>query len=178
MPTARVRELGDFLIHLKKSLRIIVIRVKDDGSLEGLPEELADFANVFASPAEADAPLVLGATYAINLKPSKKLPFRPLYNLSVKELKALREYLKIALKNSWIRRSTSEAGAPIILVLKKDSSLRLCVDYRSLNEITIKNRYPLPLISETLDRLGRAACFSKLDLKDAYYRISIQRGDE
>lgn len=61
---------------------------------------------------------------------------------------------------------------------KKDGSLRLCVDYRGLNAITSKNRHPLPLISETLDRLGRAACFSVLDLKDAYHRIPIKRGDE
>jgi len=178
VPAARVREPGDFLKDLKKSSRIMVIRVRDDGSLEGLPKELADFADVFASAAEADAPPVAGAAHAIDLEPGKKPPFRPLYNLSVKELEALREYLEMALKNGWIRRSTSEAGAPIILVPKKDGSLRLCVDYRGLNEITIKNRHPLPLISETLDRLGRAACFSKLDLKDAYHRIGIQRGDE
>ena len=56
--------------------------------------------------------------------------------------------------------------------------MRLCVDYRGLNEITIKNRYPLPLISETMDRLGRAKIFTQLDLRDAYHRIRIRIGDE
>jgi hypothetical protein len=65
-----------------------------------------------------------------------------------------------------------------LFVPKKDGSLRLYVDYRGLNAITKKNRYPLPLISETLDRLGRATVFSALDLKDTYYRIPIKQGDK
>jgi hypothetical protein len=64
-----------------------------------------------------------------------------------------------------------------LFVLKKDGSLRLYVDYRGLNAITKKNYHPLPLISETLNRLGRATVFSALDLKDTYYRILIKRGD-
>ena len=90
----------------------------------------------------------------------------------------LKDYLETAEANGWIRHSASEAGAPILFVPKKDGSLRLYVDYQGLNEVTIKNRHPLPLISETLDRLGRATIFSKLDLKDAYHRIPIKRGDE
>ena len=65
-----------------------------------------------------------------------------------------------------------------MFVPKKDSGLRLCVDYRGLNQITIKDRTPLPLISKTLDRLGRAKVFTKLDLKDAYHRLRIRKGDE
>ena len=61
---------------------------------------------------------------------------------------------------------------------KKDGGLRLCVNYRGLNAVTIKNRHLLPLITETLDRLCGAKRFSKLDLKDAYHRIRIKRGDE
>ena len=98
--------------------------------------------------------------------------------MSVAELAVLREYLDAALKNSWIRRSTSEAGAPILFVLKKDGTLRLYIDYRRLNAITKKNRYPLLLISKTLDRLGQSVYFSKLDLKDTYYYIPIKGGDE
>ena len=105
-------------------------------------------------------------------------PYGPLYNLSVKELKSLREYLDDALAKGWIRASTSPAGAPILFVPKKDGGLRLCVDYRGLNKITKKNRYPLPLISETLDRMVGAAVFTKLDLKDAYHRLRIKEGDE
>jgi hypothetical protein len=90
----------------------------------------------------------------------------------------LREYLDAALKKGWIRASKSPSAVPILFVLKKDGSDRLCVDYRGLNKVTIKNRYPLPLISELLDRLGHAKVFSKLDLYDAYYRLRIKEGDE
>jgi hypothetical protein len=120
----------------------------------------------------------IGVAYAIDLDPREKPLFRPLYNLSVKELAALYKYLNQALKNGWIKRSISEAGAPILFVLKKDSSLCLYVDYRGLNAITKKNRHLLPLISEMLNRLGRATVFLALDLKDTYYRIPIKQGDE
>jgi hypothetical protein len=80
-------------------------------------------------------------------------PFRPLYYLLGIEIEELREYIRAALEHRWIEYSVSEAGAPILFVLKKNSKLRLCVNYRGLNSITVKNRHPLPLISETLDRL-------------------------
>jgi hypothetical protein len=69
-------------------------------------------------------------------------------------------------------------GAPILFVPKKDRGLRLCVDYRGLNKVTIKNQYPLPLINKTLDRLIGARIFTKLNLKDAYHRIRIREGHE
>jgi len=98
--------------------------------------------------------------------------------LAEKESDVLREYLEDKSRRGWIRRSSSPAGAPVLFVPKKDGTLRLCVDYRGLNKITIKNRTPLPLIGETLDRLSRAKRFTKLDLKDAYTRIRIRPGDE
>jgi hypothetical protein len=107
-----------------------------------------------------------------------KPPFGPLYNLSVKELKVLRTYLDAALAKEWIRRSISPTGAPVLFTPKKDGTLRLYIDYRGLNKITIKDRCPLPLISKTLDRLVGAAYYTKLDLKDTYYRIRIKAGDE
>jgi Reverse transcriptase (RNA-dependent DNA polymerase) len=105
-------------------------------------------------------------------------PYGPLYNLSGPELAALREYLDEHLKKGWISPSKSPAGAPIIFVPKKDGSLRLCVDYRGLNKVTRKNRYPLPLISEIINRVAGAAIFTKLDLRDAFNRIRIKEGHE
>ena len=90
----------------------------------------------------------------------------------------LRRYLQENLNKGFIRPSKSPAGAPILFVPKKDGSLRLYVDYRGLNKITVKNRYPLPLMGEILDRVNGATVFSKIDLKDAYYRIRIRPGDE
>jgi Reverse transcriptase (RNA-dependent DNA polymerase) len=72
----------------------------------------------------------------------------------------------------------SPAGAPILFVPKPDGSLRLCVDYRALNKVTVKNRHPLPLISETIDRMQGAKIYTKLDLRDVYHRIRIKPGDE
>jgi hypothetical protein len=95
-----------------------------------------------------------------------------------KELQALCEYLRKELAAGKIRESKSPAGAPIIFVPKPDGSLRLCVDYRGLNRVTVKDRTPLPLMAELRERLGRAKIFTKLDLKNGYNLIRIAEGDE
>jgi len=77
-----------------------------------------------------------------------------------------------------IRRCSSPIGAPILFVLKPDGTLRLCVDYRGLNKITIKTKYPLPLMSELRSRLGKSTIFTKLDLKNGYYLIRMAEGEE
>ena len=118
-----------------------------------------------------------GKTHEIEIGEAEP-PHGPIYALSAVELKALREYLDSSLKKGWIRHSISPAGAPILFVPKKDGGLRLCVDYRGLNKITVKNRHPLPLIGEMLDRLQGAKLFTKLDLRNAYHRIRIKPGDE
>ena len=94
------------------------------------------------------------------------------------EVETLKTYIETHLKTGFIRPSKSPAGAPILFDKKPDGSLRLCVDYRGLNNLTIKNRYPLPLIGESLDRLGRAKRFTQLDLTSAYHRMRIREGDE
>jgi hypothetical protein len=115
---------------------------------------------------------------AINLTPRSVPPHQPLYNLSQTELELLRKYLEEYVARGWIRRSKSLAGAPILFAKKKDGSMRLCVDYRGLNKVTIKNRHPLPLIMESLDRLSQAKYFTKLDVREAYHRVRIREGDE
>lgn len=116
--------------------------------------------------------------FSIELEEGKQPPFGPLYSLSELELKALSEWLEENLSKGFIRASRSPAGAPILFVKKKDGSLRLCVDYRALNNITIKNRYPLPLIPEALDRLRKAKIYTKLDLRGAYNLVRVKKGDE
>jgi len=115
---------------------------------------------------------------AIELQPGKEPPYGPIYPLSQTELAALREFLEENIAKGFIRESKSPAGAPILFAPKKDGGLRLCVDYRGLNAITVKNRYPLPLITEIMDRVTGAQYFSKIDLKDAYYRLRVKAGDE
>jgi hypothetical protein len=91
---------------------------------------------------------------------------------------ALKDYIDPNEKYSWIRTSISPAGAPIHFVKKKDGSLRLCVDYQRLNDITIKDRMPLLLIGESLDLLANATIYTKLDIKDAYHNLRIAKGEE
>jgi hypothetical protein len=98
--------------------------------------------------------------------------------LSLRELVALKEFLKKNLAKGFIREFKSPAGALILFVLKKDGSLRLYVNYQSLNAITVKNRYLLPFIFEIMNRVQGACYFSKIDLKNAYYRLRIKVGDK
>jgi RNase H-like domain found in reverse transcriptase/Reverse transcriptase (RNA-dependent DNA polymerase)/Integrase zinc binding domain/Chromo (CHRromatin Organisation MOdifier) domain/Integrase core domain len=141
-----------------------------------IPKELQGYKDVFSATEAGRLPENKATDHAIET--TQDPPFGPLYNLSASELAVLRQYIEDALRKGWIRRSTSPAGAPILFVPKKDGTLRLCVDYRGLNKVTVKNRHALPLISETLDRLSGAKVFTKLDLKDAYHRIRIREGDE
>jgi len=94
------------------------------------------------------------------------------------ELKVLKQYLEEKLKNGSIRPSTSPFGSPVLFVKKPDGSLRLCADYRALNRMTVKNRYPLPLISEIMDRIKGAKHFTRLDVRDAFNRIRVAEGEE
>ena len=151
---------------------------EDESKPPELPEDYLYLKEMFDNELAGMLPEQGYGDHAIDLVENKEPPYMPLYNLSQVELAELRRYLDDALAKGWIKPSVSPAGAPILFVPKKDGGLRLCVDYRGLNAITIKNRHPLPLITETLDRLCGAKRFTKLDLKDAYHRIRIKRGDE
>lgn len=155
---------------------------EDDGETpadrQGIPTELQEYQDVFEAESAGTIPRAKETDHSIDIKEGETVPFGPIYPLSRAELAILREYLEENLKNGRIRHSKSPAGAPILFVPKKDGTLRLCVDYRGLNKITEKNRYPLPLITEILDRISGCTFFSKIDVKDAYYRIRIKEGDE
>ena len=144
-----------------------------------LPDRYQDLSYVFSKDeAEKLPPHRPGLDHDFTLKPGTKPPFGPIYNLSEEELKALREYIDKMLELGFIRVSKSPAGSPMLWVRKKDGTLRPCVDYRGLNAITIPNRYPIPLISEILNRLSTAIVFTKLDLRGAYNLIRIKEGME
>ena len=116
--------------------------------------------------------------HAIDLEDGKQPPYGPIYSLGPVELETLKTYIKTHLKTGFIRPSKSPASAPILFDKKPDGSLRLCVNYQGLNNLTIKNRYPLPLIEESLDRLGQAKRFTQLDLTSASHQMRIKEGDE
>ena len=144
-----------------------------------VPAEYSDFADVFSKESVEILPEDTGINeHAIKLEDEKQPPYGPIYSLGPVELKTLKTYIKTNLANSFIWPSKSLAGTPILFVCKPDGSLRLCVNYRGLNNLTIKNRYPLPLIGESLDWLKRAKQFTQLDLTSAYHWMRIKEGDK
>lgn len=115
---------------------------------------------------------------AINLLPGAPLPACRLYNLSGPERESMQKYIEESLASGIIRPSTSPAGAGFFFVSKKDKTLRPCIDYQGLNRITVKNKYPLPLIDSVYEQLQEATIFTKLNLRNAYHLMTIREGDE
>ena len=101
----------------------------------------------------------------------------PPYRMAPAELKELKEQLQDLLDKGLVRPSTSPWGALVLFVKKKDGSLRLCIYYRQLNKVTIRNKYSLPRIDDLFDQLQGASCFSKIDLRSGYYQLRIRRED-
>jgi len=99
------------------------------------------------------------------------------YWMTPAELAELKKQIEDLLEKKFIWPSASPWGAPVLLVKKKDGSSRLCVDYRQLNKLTIKNKYPLPRIDDLLDQLRRAIVFSKIDLRSGYHQILVKPED-
>ncbi len=143
-----------------------------------LPKELHDYQHVF-DPKEADRlPPHRRYDHDIRLLPGKDLPFGPLYSMSRDELQTLRKWLDENLAKGWIRPSSSPTASPILFVKKADGSLRLCMDFRALNNVSIKDRYPLPLVKETLNNLKGMKWFTKIDIISAFNNIRIKEGQE
>jgi hypothetical protein len=143
-----------------------------------LPEKYKDFVDVFEKNNANQLPAHRPYDCPIDLEEGHSPPFGPIYGLSEPELQALRDYLTENLAKGFVQHSKSLADSPILFVKKKDGSLRLCVDYRGLNKINKKNRYPLPLILGLLDRLRTGKIFTKLDLRGAYNLLRIRPNDE
>ena len=115
--------------------------------------------------------------FEINLMPGVVTNSKPPYRMAPIELRELKVQLQELLDKKLIRPSVSPWGAPILFVKKKDGSMRLCVDYRELNKITIKNKYPLPRIDDLFDQLNGAKVFSKIDLRSGYHQLRIKMED-
>ena len=121
-----------------------------------VPTEYHEFLPMFLAQTHRALPPRRPYDRAIPLKENTTPPFGPLYGLLRNELETVREWIHDNLNKGFIRASSSPAASPILFVKKPDGSLRLCVDYRGLNYITVKDRYPLPLIQETMIRLEKA----------------------
>ena len=101
----------------------------------------------------------------------------PAYRMAPAEMTELRNQLDDLLSKGFIRSSTSPWGAPVLFAKKADGTFRLCVDCRKLNQLTVKNKYPLPRIDELFDQLGGSRFFSKIDLRSGYHQLKIREED-
>ncbi|KAL0556280.1 hypothetical protein IC582_004792 [Cucumis melo] len=115
--------------------------------------------------------------FAIELEPGTVPISRAPYRMAPAELKELKIQLQELLDKGFIRPSVSPWGAPVLFVKKKDGSMRLCIDYREWNKVTVKNRYPLPRIDDLFDQLQGATVFSKIDLRSGYHQLRIKDED-
>jgi len=132
---------------------------------EVFPEEIPDVPP--EREVEFPIDLVLGT------KPVSMTPYR----MSASELAELKKQLEDLFDKKFVRPSVSPWGAPVLLVKKKDGNMRLCIDYRQLNKVTIKNRYPLSRIDDLMDQLVGARVFSKIDLRSGYHQIKVKDED-
>jgi hypothetical protein len=138
---------------------------------------LTEFHDVFPEELPSELPPKRDLDHRIELEPGSWPPWRPIYRMSPLELDTMRKELDKLLKNGSIEPSKSPYGAPVIFVKKKSGELRMCIDYRALNKITIKNQFPIPLIDDLVDRLHNAKVFTKIDLRSGYNQVCIHEDD-
>ncbi|KAD2805171.1 hypothetical protein E3N88_38548 [Mikania micrantha] len=143
--------------------------------LEDVPI-VRDFPDVFPDdlpgiPSDRDV------EFRIDLIPGAKPIAKAPYRLAPSELQELMTQLQDLLDKGFIRPSISPWGAPVLFVKKKDGSFRMCIDYRELNKVTVKNKYPLPRIDDLFDQLQGASWFSKIDLRSGYHQIKVREED-
>ena len=152
------------------------VKASDDSSPEAAAL-LAEFRDVFPDEPPNRLPPRRDVDHRIELTQTTPPTPRPVYRMSPAELDELKKQMDELVASGFIRPSKSPFGAPVLFVKKKDGSMRMCVDYRDLNRITIKNRYPLPRVEELFDRLRGAKYFSKIDLRSGYHQVRIHPDD-
>ncbi|GKA40201.1 putative reverse transcriptase domain-containing protein, partial [Tanacetum coccineum] len=157
----RPEEKARFLMGVKKQEEIVVVR----DFPEVFPDDLTGLPPIWEI--EFRIELIPGAT------PVAKSPYR----LAPFELEELSGQLKELQDKGFIRPSSSPWGAPVLFVKKKNGSFRMCIDYRELNKLTVKNRYPLPRIDDLFDQLQGSQFFSKIDLRSGYHQLRVHEDD-
>ena len=139
---------------------------------------LKEFRDVMPADLPKELPPRRPIDHKIELLPGTKASAQAPYRMPPAELLELRKQLKELLDASLIQPSRAPYGASVLFQKKHDGSLRMCVDYRALNKVTIKNKYSIPVTAELFDRLSKASYFTKLDLRSGYWQVRIAAGDE
>jgi hypothetical protein len=174
------------LVNVSKNFVLLMIKPKEDIENEAfkgcdtkLKSDLYKIVNqydeMFKEP--KGLPLKRGVQHEIQLQQECPLPNIGMYRMSVMEIAEIEKQIQELLDKGVIVPSSSPCGSPIVLVPKKDGTWHMCVDFKALNKITVKNRYPLPRIDDFLDQLKDAKYFTKLDLRSGYHQIRIVEGD-
>lgn len=173
-PSCQARCLND-----KPAVTIQAIKLTESSEqTTTLPSEYTDLVEAFSKVKASKLPPHRANDCAIDLLPGTTPPKGRIFPLSQPESEAMRKYIDEELSKGFIRPSTSPSSAGFFFIKKKDGGLRPCIDYQGLNDITIKFRYPIPLVPVALEQLRKANYFSKLDLRNAYNLIRIKEGDE
>ena len=155
------------------------VSMANNDPLQNMPMEFCQYLEIMSKEAADRLPEHRPYDCKIELKEGATAPWGPIYPLFELELQTLREWLKEMERTGKIQRSTLPAGSPILFVPKPNGrGLRLCVDYRGLHQVSIPNRYPLPLMQELQDRVQGAQWFTKMDLKNGFNLIRIREGDK
>ncbi|GJY49733.1 putative reverse transcriptase domain-containing protein [Tanacetum coccineum] len=147
----------------------------EEKRLEDVPI-VRDFPYVFPKDLPG-LPPTRQVEFQIDLVPGTALVARAPYRLAPSEMKELSEQLQELSDKGFIRPSSSPWGAPVLFVKKKDGSFRMCIDYRELNKLTVKNRYPLPRIDDLFDQLQGSSVYSKIDLRSGYHQLRVREED-
>nr|GEZ44198.1 putative reverse transcriptase domain-containing protein [Tanacetum cinerariifolium] len=147
----------------------------EEERLENVPI-VRDFSEVFPEDLPG-LPPTRQVEFQIDLIPGAAPVARAPYRLAPSEMKELSDQLQEFSKKGFIRPSSSPWGAPVLFVKKKDGSFRMCIDYRELNKLTVKNRYPLPRINDLFDQLQGSSIYSKIDLRSGYHQLRVREED-
>ena len=153
-----------------------VVDVREEKATLTSEPVVRDYPDVFPEDLPG-LPPVREIDFAIEVEPGTVPISKAPYRMAPAELRELKVQLQELLDKGFIRPSVSPWGAPVLFVKKKDGSLRLCIDYRELNKVTIKNKYPFPRIDDLFDQLQGAKCFSKIDLRSGYHQVRVREAD-
>ncbi|KAL1215197.1 RNA-directed DNA polymerase-like protein [Cardamine amara subsp. amara] len=147
-----------------------------------IPEEIQDvlhrYQDVFPEELPEGLPPLRGIEYQIDFLLGAPLPNRPAYRINPEEAKELEKQVADLMSKGYVWESPSPCAVPVLLVPKKDGTCRMCVDYRAINNITIKYCHPIPRLDDMLDEISGSTVFLKIDLKIGYHQIRMKEGDK
>jgi hypothetical protein len=165
-----------FVVHSQKEKKITatsrVSAVDLSTQQNQVDKVMEEYSDIFSSP--IGVPLHCQVKHPIDLTPGAQLPNGPVYRRCLLENEEIKRQIQELLHKGHIHPNSSPFGSPIMLVQKKDGTWRLCIDYRALNKITVRNQYPISRIDDLLDQLTGAKYFSKIDLNSGYHQVPIE----